>query len=392
MYAMTESSDGLPPSTDYDSLLDGRFAGSDEVADGDNPIASGWEFHSLKDAYQPRPPIVEIVSQVAIEASLNIWYGAPGSKKSMILADVCSCIVAGRTWLEHLPSARTQQSTFPTIAGAAMWLDFDNGTRRTHDRFAAFGRAYGLPEDAPLSYISMPSPWLDISSLRMVSALASIIERQKIIFLVVDNLGVVIGDAEENTGDMAPVMANLRWLCNSTGVSLNIIHHQRKSSSTTSDTALGRAESLRGHSSILGSLDQAYHVEAIQDEDRVVVTPAKQRDYSSFESLSALFTYEHHEGTRTLHTARFWGTDGSTKATREIDLIRAAILGHVSSHPGASQQEIVSDARDGLSLDGKPPGVNRIRGVLKLMVDKREIVVRVGERTANRARIEHFKA
>lgn len=376
--------------TDWDRLLAAQSATPEEIADGENRIIQGWELRTLADAYQTRPPIVEIVASIMTEGSLNVWYGAPGSKKSLILADMMTCIASGGVWLDHLPGNQARQSSFQTIKGACLWLDFDNGTRRTDDRFAAFGRAYNVPDSAPLYYISMPHPWLDASSLSMIEDLARLIERRKIIALIMDNLGAIIGKTDENTGEMAPVMSNLRWLCNSTGVSSNLIHHQRKTSAASNGTTLGRAESLRGHSSILANLDQAFHVEPVEDSDNIMITPAKQRDYAAFENLSAMFTFEHVEGTRTMSTARFWGIDGASANDQDLARIESSIIDAVSSTPGASQQEIITDVRASLSLNGKPPAVNRIRGVLKQLIDANKVITRVGERS-NKARLCHYK-
>jgi hypothetical protein len=47
------------------------------------------------------------------------------------------------------------------IQAPVLWVDFDNGPRRTDERVAAVGRAYQLPPTTPFHYVSMPSPWLD---------------------------------------------------------------------------------------------------------------------------------------------------------------------------------------------------------------------------------------
>lgn len=377
---------------DLDELLRNSSATSEEIADGENKLMQSWILRTLVDAYQPRAPIAEVVKQIMTEGSLNIWYGAPGSKKSLILADMMTCIVNGADWLSHLPGKQARQESFPTIPSACLWLDFDNGTRRTDDRFAAFGRAHGVQECAPLYYTSMPHPSLDASNFGMIQDLARMIDRKKVRSMFVDNLGAIIGKADENTGDMSPVMMNLRWLCNSTGVSSNIIHHQRKSSAITTTSAVGRAEMIRGHSSILANLDQAFHVEAIEHTDNIVITPAKQRDYAAFDNLSAMFSFEHIEGTHTLSMARFWGIDGASQNDHEIDQIESAILDFIGGNPGSSQQEIVAAVRASLSLNGKPPAVNRVRGVLQRLIDSDNVIAKTGERTANRMRVGHYKA
>lgn len=135
-------------------------------ADGLSSPASekddGWQAYTLADAYQPRPPIEYVIQTILPRASLSCVYGAPGSLKSMILADMAVCVASGQMWLKALPGEAF--TGFKTTQAPVMWIDFDNGKRRTDERFDALGKSRSLPDTTPLTYFSIPSPWLDASN------------------------------------------------------------------------------------------------------------------------------------------------------------------------------------------------------------------------------------
>lgn len=264
--------------------------------------ADPWQPFTLADAYQPRPPVEYVAANLFALPSLNITYGPPGTLKSFLLADLAICAAAGVEWLPPAPwingnlatAIRTRQ--VPTV-----WLDFDNGRRRTHDRIAALGRARELTPEIPITYYSMPSPWLDAFKPASIGALTLRIKKLGAKFIVIDNLGVVSGDADENSGDMGQVMSNFRQVAEETGAAICLIHHQRKGNGTT-----GRAgDTLRGHSSIEASLDLALMIEREELADTVTIRATKVRGADVL-PFSAVFTYEDDPGGE-LQKAKFFG-------------------------------------------------------------------------------------
>lgn len=385
------TTDELPTTDELDAILTGRFASADDLADADNPILNNWEIFGLATAYEDRPPVTELVTGLFTEASLNIVFGAPGSLKSMLLLDLCACIAAGRPWLEPLPGYDVPQSPLPTVPGPVLWIDFDNAKRRTHDRVAAIARAYNLPPNAPLHYVSMPTPWLDAGNLPMMSHLARLIERHGIRFAVTDNLGLVTGDAEENSADMAQVMGNLRWLTDVSGAALTLIHHQRKSGSN--DDSIRKGETLRGHSSIEAALDLALHVDR-KPGDQIIITPTKTRDAPAFETAGALFTYQHKPDSRIMHAARFYGYTVESKADKEMGEIKNYALDVVAEYPGMSRQDLVTAIRDRMAGSGaKVPGINKTRDALRQLAEIGRIEVRETPKDGSpQPEIRHYPA
>lgn len=258
-------------------------------------VPDPWKIYTLLDAQQPRPPLEWIVDGVITAGSLSIWYGAPGTLKSMLLADLSICVSAGLTWL----TKQAGGGGYATRQGPVLWLDFDNGSRRTHERFGALARARNVSSDAPLFYVSMPNPYLDAGDSESMGALAHRIISRDIGLVVIDNLGIVSANIEENSAEMQRPIGALRWLAESTGAAVIVVHHQRKSNGDTK----GRAgDTLRGHGSIEAGIDLGMLVTRDQTNISMTATKVRGVDVEKFGATFSFENDEHHE----LTTARFW--------------------------------------------------------------------------------------
>ena len=245
---------------------------------------SGFDFLTLEDAYQERHPRTYALQGITEMPSVNILYGTPTSMKSMLLADKVHCILNGIPWLQNDHGALGVQTNKTGI----LWVDFDNGRRRTLDRLAAVGRHYGTRKDAPLYIVSCPAEGLNMRSpesfLRLESTISSDVG-----YVVVDNLGYVSGGADENSTEMVPVMGAFRTLAERTGVAFDIVHHERKSSASAGERA---GDKIRGSTSIEGALDRAFRVVRTPGEDLITVYSVKERD-QAVKPMSARFKFVH---------------------------------------------------------------------------------------------------
>ncbi len=329
-----------------------------------NPPNLNWPIHTLVDAYTPRPPLRFSVDGIFMMPSLNVVYGAPGSLKSMLMADVCMCVALANPWLTGLLD--TGQN-IRTIQNNVMWIDFDNGKRRTDERFDAIGKAYKAPPTTPLFYTSMALPWLDLTKTGMTMDLIDLLKTLDIGFVVMDNLGVISGNADENTVEMIQVMGNLRLVAERTGATVTVIHHQRKMQGKRGDGRQG--DSLRGHSSIEASLDLALQVEREANAESVTVRATKARG-CDVKPFGALFIYEHKRGSTELETARFYGLEATVAASDKaiIDAIVEAIEGSPNGY--LKQSEIVKAVKE----DIDDVGQNRIRAILAKMESNGEVI------------------
>lgn len=317
-----------------------------------------WEpfRRTLADAYVERPPITYAVNPLFAKPSLNVVYGSPGDLKSMALADCAVCVVAGLEWLP--PQPHETGIAFITQPSPVLWLDFDNGRNRTDNRFEALAHARGVDSSVPLSYYPMPNPWLDASDSRAVDALLERIQRANAGLVFIDNLAVIAGGADENSVQMASVMANLRRLAESAGAALVLIHHQRKSNGGNARAG----DALRGHSSIEAALDLALLVEREERSDIITfrATKARGMDVAPF---AARFTYEHKPNTTELAEARFYGAPvGDGTGNHKV---QQAILDAVRGNAGMNQEELVGKVK----VTMPEVGDNRVRTAIKHLVN-----------------------
>jgi len=338
------------------------------IPNGHDPTIDPWQVFTLADAYLERPPVEYIAAGLFPLPSLNIVYGAPGTYKSLIMADLSICVADGALWLP--PAAWMPGATgFATKQAPVMWIDFDNGARPTHERFGALARARNLPPETPLYYYTLPMPWLDASKPESIGSLINRIISKGVQLVVIDNLGLISGGAAEGTEAMIPIMGALRQLAEATGAAIVVIHHQRKTG--TINTRAG--ETLRGHSSIEASLDLAILVEREEGSKIISLKSTKTRGVEVY-PFSAEFTYTHKQNTTELETAKFWGL--AVDDTTSDRAIEKTIL-DVLSQETLNQTNLIKAVKErGIS------GTNRILHIVKRLENSKKIKAETGAKGA----------
>lgn len=292
-----------------------------------------WQLRTLKNAYQKREATQYIVDKFIATHSLNIVYGAPATMKSMLMADMCVHVVAGTNWLQ------SENGGIPVKKSPILWIDMDNGARRTDERFDAIGQYNNLPDDAPLHYVSMPDPTLIANDTKSIVVLINTIRETNASIVVIDNLGLITGDVEENSAQMARIMGNLREVAELTGCAIIIIHHARKGGAGQSRAG----DALRGHSSIEASVDLALNITRDGDAKQITIMSTKTRGVD-VPTLTAKFDYKHYEGTHDLERAYFYGV----VAKRGSNPIRETILFYVEEHGEITKTRLVELVNENL--------------------------------------------
>ena len=319
--------------------------------------APPWELFTLKDAYQEREPLRYIINGLFALPSLSIVYGAPGTLKSMFLVDALAHVAGGEKWLGR-----------EVIQAPALWIDFDNGRRRTHERIAAVSRHLELTPDVPLYYVSMPNPPLDAGDRESIDALGALITSKGIRFMVIDNLTLISPNNDENSDGMAKVMGNMRMLSENAGCAIVIIHHQRKTKEGRGGTV---GETLRGHSSIAASVDLALLIKRMENSDNIEAHSTKTRDVDVY-PFGAEYRYDHKDQTIELLTST------CVPCKTEIDIANAdqdeTIIKIVSESGGGieSQHQLAKKAKERVGKVGLSTLKNRIRRLedLKILLVK----------------------
>jgi hypothetical protein len=329
-----------------------------------------WQFHTLRDAFIPRPPIEYLIAGVFSAGSLNIVYGAPGTLKTMLLIDAAIAVMTGTKWLPPMPNAGGVGIV--TKAAPVMLVDFDSGLRRTAERIEALARSRRLNPDTAgrFDYVSMPTPWLTASQRDSVLQLADEIKSHGSRFVVIDNLGVITGGIDENSSEMVGVMSNLRWLTEYTGACVVLIHHERKS---TGEARKG-GDALRGHSSINAALDLALLVEREGASRVITVRSTKTRDVD-VDSFGAEFNFTHKAGSTELDVAWFWGVhdsgdDDSDKAI-ERHILEACFS---AGQTGMNASQVVAAIKDKMSH----VGAKRVRALADSLVEREKLLFSTG--------------
>lgn len=308
-----------------------------------------WQIRTPKTARKERPPTEYIIDKFFSRGSLNVVYGAPGSLKSMLMADACACVVAGQDWL---PGATGKGAGVKVKQAPILWYDYDNGLRRTDERFNALIDAPGrnIPDDAPLYYVSMPEYAYFANDVERCLYMIDLAGKLQVEMIVIDNLGLITGDVEENSANMAQVMGALRILAERSQAAVVVIHHQRKGGAQNSRAG----DALRGHSSIEASLDLALHVVREPMSQEIVVRSTKTRGVD-VPQVTAQFNYRHREGTRDLATAWFNGV-APVVGTNPV---RSTIMDVVGDFGQITKGRLVDEVCDRLGQDA--PGINRVR-------------------------------
>ena len=380
---MTDYAGGAPfDDADLEQLINENVITAEKAAAdaAAGKLVEQWTTSTLADAYQKVEPTKFLIEGVLPLPSLSIVYGGPGSLKSMVLADMALCVAAGVPWLDPLPNDihNIPGITFKTNQVPVMWMDFDNGPRRTSERFGAIGRGHELPPDTPFRYLSLPTPWLDASDISQVIQMEKWVRHHKSQLIIIDNLSLISGNTDENSGQMSQVLSRLRWLSEVSQSAVVIIHHQRKSNGSAAAAGAPKSETLRGHSSINAMLDMALLVERNGREDAVLITPTKVRDYQDFESFGALWTFEHVPGTKQLAIGRFWSKPVATGEEGLNIAIRAHIKNEMRGKGWMDPKDIRNLVRDRMAAKpgGKAPGINKINGLMREMAEDGQILRR----------------
>jgi hypothetical protein len=330
--------------------------------------------YTLEDACKPRPAVDYVVKGLFPCPSLSILYGAPGTLKSFQLADLAVCVAGEKLWLE--PDNGQQCRSFETKQSGVFWLDFENGPRRTHERFEALALAHGLSTGIPLTYVSMPNTWLDSSDSDSMAKLGERVKRLETKLLIADNLGVISGGVDENSIKMATVMSNWRRLAETYNMAIVLIHHQTK----YKEKGARLGASLRGHSSIEAAIDLALLVER-EDQSAIVNIKSTKTRGADVLPFAARFDSTHKPGTDDLDEARFWGVP-VTSSSSSIQM-EEAILQVVGGYAGIKRKDLKNRVQIQLKSKGiKGSGVHKIEETIDQLHKSGKLKMEIGYKGA----------
>lgn len=285
------------------------------------------QFYLASEALKERESVPYIINPLLSLPSLNLVYGISGSLKTNLVIDLAVCVACGDKWLgamdgnEHVEAHKVKQSPI-------LWIDADSGQNALHQRFGAMLRAHHGNERTPIYYASFLNPPFTAIDASAVNSLIQYAVKRKVKLIVFDNLGTVSGGKDENSAEMIPVMSNLRFISEQTGAAVVVIHHDVKNDN-------GQRKTPRGHSSIEAALDLALWVK--REDDVLTVAPTKTRG-APVDPFSALWTWEHRDGTLDLYSARFYGI--ASELDNAAQKIHDVLIAHIRKTP-STQTELI---------------------------------------------------
>jgi hypothetical protein len=315
---------------------------------GTPSAAYAGQSKTLAEAYAPRRRLPFVVEGLLPRRSLTLVFGAEGSLKSAMLADLCLSLATGTPWLSTLGTAPPDKGIgtgFVVNPCTVLWVDADNGEDLTAERLAAFGRAYHAPNDAPVHWLSFPTPPIvAVKGLQDLTAHALEIGAG---LIVIDNLLRIAGAKDENSSEMDTAMGNLRRLAEDTDAAVIVIHHRTK------DRARDDGLTIRGHSSIPAAPDSIFLVNRPDDNgkpsDTITIKQTKARR-KPVEPFAALWTYELGLDGETLQTARFWRADLPTSGkAAKLGKAQTFVLRYLHEHGGQATVEAIMNGADACS-------------------------------------------
>ncbi len=267
------------------------------------------------DMLKPRQKAVYLVDKLITERTINMFYGFPGSKKSLVVADLAIAIATGQSFAPNMPGEKTFEG-YKTKRTPVLWMDYENGEDLSYERFTAFGKAYSVDPGMNFYYSCLPK--FPIVNNEKVKFLIAEIKNLPIVpgVIIIDTLLRFAKVKDENSSEMDRIMSVVRQLVDELQVTIFLISHSNKIIGTRAGNA------LRGHSSIEGGVDAQFRVNGEHDSDIVEIEPQKARR-NPVDPITLRWTYENDSNDQ-LTKARFYHMPNESKVNQAVIKKQAA--------------------------------------------------------------------
>jgi len=204
---------------------------------------------------QDQPPLEYVISGLIAAASVNIWVGKWGSKKTWAMLSASVCTATGKPWL-----------TLETKQGGVLIIDEESGDRRLAIRLKQALAGELISEPAPIKYISLAQFNLLKRPQDQDEIIAAIAETGASLVFIDALADIMAGGDENAVKDTQPVFMALRRIAELTGAAIVVIHHAN------------RTGDYRGSSAIPGAIDTMIEIDSKPDSDFIAFKSLKIRD------------------------------------------------------------------------------------------------------------------
>lgn len=300
------------------------------------------------------PPEVWVVEQLLPDEGVTILSGAPGSFKTWLYMEIAVKVAKGELVFGHFKPKQT----------GVLVIDEESGERRLQKRF----KQLGATDELPIHYLSRVGYKLNQLYTDAIAQKARELGTGLIIF---DSFTRFNTGDENTSGDMSTYMDYYRQLADA-GFSVLILHHNRK------DTGKGSsaAQSMRGSSDILASVDCHIGVSRKGQSETVTLEQTKNRDVWE----SAPFELHFYENANEFEYVGKGKTDAELHR-ENLDLVKQ----YVADWPGHSKNEIKKFCKE---HTGVQVGRAKIGELLDELVKNDELILEIGDYNSYKYRLK----
>ena len=195
-----------------------------------------------------------IVDPIISTGSLCMFFGDPGTKKTLTMLSLAVCVALGKPWLGYETKMRK-----------VLIVDEESGEKKLALRLGeAIRSELGDDMAIPIEFVSLAGFNLDDD--KGEDELLSLIKTTDSGLVIIDSLAEIMVGDENTKKDTHPVFTALRRIAEETGAAIILIHRENKN------------DGYRGSSAIMGTLDLMVKVESKGDSNRIEFTTIKSRD------------------------------------------------------------------------------------------------------------------
>jgi len=214
------------------------------------------------------PPVQPLIKDLNLYAgTLNILCGTGQSGKTLFAQYLAICVSSGEDVLE-----------METRKGSVVYCDYELGDNQAKRRYLRIMSGLGLDcldLDRNVDKFRMKGNMTADEETELLNYFISICKNHTL--LIIDSLRAST-TADENNGEMEPILKIMKRAADETNCCILLIHHKGKGGG-------GVKQSGRGSSTIYDSCDYQIDLDYIEKNASVEITAKKTRDGKPFEPI-----------------------------------------------------------------------------------------------------------
>lgn len=286
-------------------------AGIQDGSDQDEPKKPRYTIRGADYVFSELPPIDWIVEGLISTASVSVFYGEPGSKKTYAMLSLAVCVAMGKPWLD-----------LPVNQCKVLFVDEEAGEHRLALRLRRAIKGEMGDTETPIQFVSLASFKLDDKDDR--DELHSLINATDAGLVIIDALTDIMDGDENSKQDVQPVFTAVRKIAETTGAAIVIIHHSNK------------AGGYRGSSAIKGALDLMVKIESEADSSWINLKSEKVRDGKGEANVTAVAYWTEND--------QFYLQRAETTRKKKLPASHKYVLKYLDINGPAPIQDIIGAA------------------------------------------------